>query len=503
MSGMLTVLAKNGKDKKNEIQVPKEVVVVGGGMAGMAAARRLVKSKTVNVHVYEARKDRYGGRIWTNRDLARGVRGVDVDIGGMFLNNKAKNNPLVKLAEEFELETRNAGSLQVRIFDGKDRKMYSGVNATDLYREAFQIIIKAMQNVHYKSDISMSRLASEAIQMAYEQSDEAKTAPLFPREILEPLIRSFPTVMLQNFSSKFYDIQTDFGWDTIIVDGIGALLDRIVSGSSGLEPPLKVQLNKVLRNIQVDDKRKKVIIRTTDKKQVLADAVVIALPLGVLKSDALWFEPRLPEKLTKALDEIGIGYSGKIIVGFDEAFWPQEVGTFTACSDTAKNGFLQTWFNAYRLSGNPYLHGNILGDEAKVWETKPETELKAAVLKVLGEMFGEDIVNARKVTSFVVSEWSTDEFVQGSVSYAKVGNTRDIWQTLQEPVCPYIYFAGAYTESIGHVDSLHGAYNSGIRAAEQILDNFCTKQAKSKSKKQPAKKPNVIKHNVTMRKDEL
>ncbi|XP_052769701.1 uncharacterized protein LOC128209629 [Mya arenaria] len=452
----------------------KEVIVVGGGIAGMAAARRLLQDKSYTVRVFEARKDRYGGRIWTDRSLGKTLKGVDVEMGAMFLNTRAKNNPLIGLAKKFELNTVNSGSVQIRYYNDKvGLKLFSGENATGLLAEAFGIMSKAIKNAKSSSDSSVIQVTTKELQSWMENNADVKDKQGFDRNLLGPILNSFPAMTVHNFSSKLYDMNIDLGWDSILVDGVGALLDRIVSGSSGTELPVKVELGKVLRNIKVDNKKKKVLVRTADRKQVSADAVVFALPLGVLKTDEVWFEPRLPENKYQAIRDIGLGYSGKIIIGFDEPFWPKDVGSFIACSETARNGFLQSWFNAYRISGNPILHGNIFGDQARTWEIKSENELKKMVLKILGEMFGSDVVNARKITVFQYSSWSSDEYIQGSISYPKVGNSKNMWKTLQEPVCPYIFFAGVYTEDDSHIDSLHGAYNSGIRAAEQILGNYC------------------------------
>lgn len=58
------------------LETPKDVVVIGGGLAGMAAARKLSNSPDkFSVKVLEARKERYGGRVYTKREY--GVRGND------------------------------------------------------------------------------------------------------------------------------------------------------------------------------------------------------------------------------------------------------------------------------------------------------------------------------------------------------------------------------------------------------------------------------------------
>lgn len=492
---MLLVFLIRNRVEAKESQKLSEVVVVGGGIAGMAAARRLLQEGSMYVRVFEARKDRYGGRIFTNRTAVKGVRGANLDIGASKLNTRAMNNTLLSLVKEFELETKNAGSFQV-YFPQREGplKVVSGDNATDLYSTAFKIAVNALKNAKASAlDISVKQLLNNAINEVYDSD----TKPKYDRSLIEPILSSLPTMNLEDFSALCYELENEFGWDQIVVDGVGALLDRIVGGATGRDAPIKIELNKVLRNVKVDHNRKKVLVRTTDRKQFVADAVIVALPVGVLQSGEVVFEPKLDTEKYKAIESLGVGYSAKVVVGFSDVFWPREVGTFSVVSDIATNGFLQTWDNMYRVTRNPFLIGHIFGDHAVVWESKSEEEQKSAVLKVLSEVFGKEIVMNHEITTFLVSNWSTDEFVLGSVSYPRVGSTPELWKTLQEPACPYIFFAGAYTDSSGHVDSVHGAYNSGVRAAEQLLSNVCKSKSKAtrKAKKSGAKK--------TFKKDEL
>lgn len=59
-----------------------------------------------------------------------------------------------------------------------------------------------------------------------------------------------------------------------------------------------------------------------DGKSLIADAAVIAVPLGVLKSNSIEFEPRLPDWKEEAIRDIGVGIENKIVLHFDKVFWP-------------------------------------------------------------------------------------------------------------------------------------------------------------------------------------
>uniref|UniRef100_A0A2C9KYQ8 Amine oxidase domain-containing protein n=1 Tax=Biomphalaria glabrata TaxID=6526 RepID=A0A2C9KYQ8_BIOGL len=103
-------------------------------------------------------------------------------------------------------------------------------------------------------------------------------------------------------------------------------------------------------------------------------------------------------------------------------------------------------------------------------------------------MFGEEkVLTGGKIVKFQRSKWVSDEFSKGASTYPKVGSDPALWDTFAQPLCPYIYFAGEHTLFDGH-GSLHGAYNSGIRAGDQIMTGLCEKQRKERLKVEEKKK---------------
>lgn len=456
----------------------KDIIVVGGGLAGMGAARELLKTGNYNVKVFEARRTRYGGRIWTKRSIGENIKGAEAELGGMFLNTRLKDNPLLKLIKKFELRTKNAGSLQVHF--PEQNLVYFGDNATSLYTEAFKILSLAKSRVKKQGrDISVT----DAVANELENSNTS----LSDKDPVYQIAKTLPFPQVHNVSTLLYDPEMDFGWDSIVVDGLDTLIDRIVAGE-GMDKPIKVQLNKVARNIKVDPKRNKVLVRTMDRKQAEADGVIIAVPLGVLKKKDIIFEPPLSRNWYKSIAELDIYTTNKVIVGFEKAFWPTDVGSFSVFSDIAANGFLQMWTNMYRITGTPHLIGYIFGETAVSFEKMTDKELKLKVTIILTEMFGEEKLRNNKIKLISRSKWTENKYTLGTSAYPKVGSEVNLWKILQKPLCPFIYFAGAYTETRSYFETLHGAYNSGIRAANQIINNVCVNKKDKESNKKSASK---------------
>lgn len=89
-----------------------------------------------------------------------------------------------------------------------------------------------------------------------------------------------------------------------------------------------------------------------DGRTFVADAAVITVPLGVLKSNRIKFEPRLPEWKEAAINELGVGIENKIILHFEKVFWPNvEFLGVVAQSSYECSYFL----NLHKATGHPVL----------------------------------------------------------------------------------------------------------------------------------------------------
>ena len=210
-----------------------------------------------------------------------------------------------------------------------------------------------------------------------------------------------------------------------------------------------------------------VIVTTEDGKTFVADAAVIAVPLGVLKSGTITFEPKLPDWKQEAINQLGVGIMNKIILRFEKVFWPQ-VELLGVAAETSYG--CSYFLNLHKATGHPVLVYMSAGQLARDIEKMSDEAAASFALMQLQRIFH----NAMAPVQYLVSRWGSDVNSLGSYSYDVVGKPHDLSERLRVPV-DNLFFAGEATSS-SFAGSVHGAYSSGLMAAEEcmirVLDLF-------------------------------
>lgn len=78
----------------------------------------------------------------------------------------------------------------------------------------------------------------------------------------------------------------------------------------------------VLRVSKVVRRYNEIKVTVEDGTTFVADAAIVAVPLGVLKANTIKFEPKLPDWKESAISDLGVGVENKIILHFEQVFWP-------------------------------------------------------------------------------------------------------------------------------------------------------------------------------------
>ena len=202
-----------------------------------------------------------------------------------------------------------------------------------------------------------------------------------------------------------------------------------------------------------------------------ADAVVVTLPLGVLKAGVVRFNPPLPPRKQSAIDRLGFGALNKVLLLFPHAFWEDLEGRrdfWGVCAPTSRRrgeGF-QFW-NLQRCTGQPMLLVLHAG-RAACRDGAPTRDEDAveATLEYLRGIFGADAVPAP--TQQVVTRWDEDPYARGVYSHVALGATSRDYDLMAEPLWDdSLLWAGEAT-CRAHPATVAGAFISGLREAARF-----------------------------------
>jgi len=191
--------------------------------------------------------------------------------------------------------------------------------------------------------------------------------------------------------------------------------------------------------------------------------VVVALPLGVLKAGAVVIQPAIPEKQA-ALAKLQMGAVLKVLLWFDRPFWHE--------GEMKESGFFHSPTSAFRTwwphLAQPILTGWCGGPRAaRLSEQSDDAILTLAISELAADLRIEPESFQATIRASMVFNWQCDPFARGAYSYASVGGATAA-RALAAPVANTLYFAGEATDEDLSA-TVDGAVRSGYRAADEIL----------------------------------
>lgn len=418
-----------------------DVLVLGAGIAELAAAHTLTDNGW-SVIVLEAR-NRVGGRMWTDLSL-----GVPLDLGASWIHG-VNGNPITKLAKQFGVKTvptNDENSIEFAA-DGSELPDDEFVRMEELFEEIYEEVA-GMQD---STDEDMP------LQAAFDQviaSRRLSEADLRRLNYYTHLVTALEYgADAKDLSLWWWDSDEEFGGvEVIFPGGYNQITDGLAKG-------LDIRLGEVVEIVRYGSDGVKV---ETSAGSYAAEKAVVTFPLGVLKQASVKFEPPLPESKQAAIDRLGMGVLNKVYLKFPEAFWGEDVETISYVGE--RLGEWCDWLSFVPFTSEPILMAFHGGDKGFALEDLSDDEIVAGAMQTLRMMFGDDIPQPEGV---LITRWGKDPFSFGAYSHIPPFASGDDYDALAEPVDGVLFFAGEAT-SREYPSTVHGAYLSGVRAAEEM-----------------------------------
>ena len=415
--------------KPNQDSAPRHVLVIGAGMAGLAAAGRL-RAAGHAVIVLEAR-DRIGGRVHTDYTQATHA----VELGAEYVHGDQ--------VVTWEL-------LQA-----------AGLDATSpVFADDRKLAVYADAHLHrYPATFELSgwspleKIEGDAEPPAADLPLGERLGGRIPGWVNHIIAPDYAADVDQLGTAGYFEATyaADGEGDFRILAGYARLVEALAAG-------LDIRTGSPVTHIAYDDDG---VTVTTAQAVFEADAAVITLPLGVLQAGAVRFDPPLPPEKRDAIARLGAGKVNKIILKFDAPFWDSDLEAVATELET------QFWWRAGwgQADEAPILTALIGGASGERISAMTEAEAVRLALDDLGRMFGRADLAERLVTGRFIN-WGADPYSRMGYSYVPVGAV-GLRSALAQPVGQRLYFAGEATNST-HPATVHGAIMSGWRAADEV-----------------------------------
>jgi monoamine oxidase len=402
-----------------------DVLIVGAGAAGLSAARDLTQAG-VHVLIVEARH-RIGGRIHTLHDP---LSPVPIELGAEFIHGtppeiwsyvESGRFPALEITAPF-LHVRD-GHVEDGDWQATDR-ILSGM--ADAPEQSFR---------DYVSKLDAPPEACEAAVGYVEGFNAAR------QELIS--IRSLAAAP---------DDDRNF---------------RPVHGYSSLIDILSHDLSRIVFATPISTvawRRGHARITAVDGRVFEAPRAIVSVPLGVLQSGAIRFDPE-PAILRDACRGLVMGHAARMVLRFRRPVWEDRADLRDAGFLLSGGAFPPTWWTSLPTR-SPVITAWAGGPKAESAPADVEAWIGPA-LNSLSSILGRDV--SSDLESWDAHNWSTDPYAQGAYSYVRVGGMA-AQESFGDPVEDTLYFAGEAVATAGDIGTVHAALASGTRAARHILN---------------------------------
>lgn len=403
-----------------------QVIIIGAGTAGLAAAARLQEAGT-EVLVLEA-AGHIGGRCVTNHDTFS----VPFDEGCSWLHS-GPINPLAPLATAAGKTLHKAPWEPAHV-------QTQGYTLTAQEVDAYAAHVEGMW---------------DAIEFAGQDGADVAIDAALPPGPFAHVARNAIAQMLggdadvTSARDSFNYAHADGDW--LVEGGLGSFV-------KGMHRSVPVRLNCPVQMISTAGHQIEV---TTPDGTLRTDRVILTVSTGVLAAGAIRFDPPLPDSKARAIEMLPNGLLNKIGIEFDPG-WAEATQGDMAEYHTGGEEYCSILFGFFDTG---LAVAFVAGRFAQALEKEGPGAATDYCLQGLQAIFGTDALKFVRQTA--ETAWHTNPLTYGSYSFARPGGT-PARETLAQPIDHRLFFAGEATMTHTY-STVHGAHLSGQRAAAEVL----------------------------------
>lgn len=429
-----------------------EVIVIGAGVAGLAAAAELGRAGR-SVLVLEAR-DRIGGRIWSRQEPSLAA---PIELGAEFIHGASpETHDWLRSVGGTAIDTSGehwsfvGGRLQQRT-----QSLLGQVRAA-----------LTAADVLSRPDVSLE---------AFLAGDSGRGLSEEARSTARAFVSGFDAADPERVS--IHSVAEEWG--------AGGMLDSSQSRPSGgygslllalraALDPARVRLQLQTLVTEVGWGRHSVAVAGRwlgEPYRVTARKLIVTVPLGVLQlapasTGAIRFTPPLEAK-QPALERLLAGPVLKVALHFRRPFWlEQDAGRYADASFFHAPGQPFPTFWTTLPVRSSLLNAWVGGPAAATLGDLAEEEILRRALAGVAAVFSRK-PDGLDLQAAYVHNWHRDPFARGAYSYVAVGGAR-AREILATPLEGALFFAGEATDTSGDATTVNGALRSGVRAATEV-----------------------------------
>ena len=445
------------------MNVDVDVVIIGAGAAGIAAAIEL-QSTNLTVLVLEARH-RIGGRAYTDRET---FAQTPVDLGASWIHSYGPENVLYNYHRSLNIDRNQRGLEGWHCsfdYDGQHFTVETQIKARDILSQIYEHIESFRSKAKNEEDQSIEQVIQSEYERLLPDSGPVKRLVDFYLSGSE----QYDGSNFAHLSAKYWGTGSTEGGDYWVPSGYGNLIERIAE-----KHHLSIRLNTFVTKITTTDPDRIAIAIGNDSSVIHCRRVILTVPLGCLKQNTILFEPSLPDWKLDAINQMGMGVMNKLIVQFPDRFFDSNLQSFSHACNERRGRFRMVICLPPPANIFIFLTTGLFAREL---ESLTDDEVLEQLMAFLRKLFSETTIP--NPINYKFTRWSQDRLSYGSYSnFAVHAGPHTIEQLAKATSNERVQWAGEHTNIDNGTEQwsygcVHSAFESGQRAAKAIREQLC------------------------------